>query len=138
MKGMRALVSLLALTVVALAAPPAFPQSASREDAAARQARWYEETLAGLARALGGAHAIRLNCDTGDYTLYRFMEQIIALEDPGRRPVLESAWNEGFRLHSAMFPTCTAEALARETALREEGGRLADGLSATLIDPPTP
>jgi uncharacterized protein (TIGR02301 family) len=135
---MRALRPLVAIAFLLASASFALAQPSARENAAERQARWYEETLLDLARALGGAHAIRLNCNSGDYTLFQSMEQIIEMEGAGRRAALEGAWNEGFRLHHAMFPTCTADALATEATLREQGGRLADGLSATLIDPPPP
>jgi uncharacterized protein (TIGR02301 family) len=135
---MRAFIPVL-VSVCALAAlTPALAQTDLSEDPQVRQARWYEDTMADLAQALGGAHAIRLNCGSRDYALFRTMEEIIAIEDPGRRLALEGAWNEGFRLNNAMHPTCTSAALAAEQRLREQAERMADGLSATLIDPPPP
>lgn len=95
-----------------------------------RQRAWYEETLHDLARTLGGAHAIRLNCAAGDYTLFRFMERLIAEESVTLRPTLENAWNEGFRRERAMHPRCTSASQAAEQTLRDQGARLADGLAA--------
>lgn len=129
--------ALLAAAMVFVAASPAAAQDAVPPEL--RQRAWYEETLHDLARALGGAHAIRLNCAAGDYTLFRFMEQMIAEESVTLRPTLENAWNEGFRRERAMHPRCTSASQAAEQTLRDQGARLADGLAAANgVTPPMP
>ncbi len=137
MRRIRLLIA-IGLALALIAPTVGWAQSRADQSPAERQALWYEETMMGLARSLGAAHAIRLNCANGDYTLFGMMEELIAQEGSERRLALESAWNEGFRLHYAMYPVCTAQAIAAEATLREQGGRFADGLAATTIDPPPP
>jgi uncharacterized protein (TIGR02301 family) len=127
---------LAAFAFLASMAPAAAQDAVSPE---LRQRAWYEDTLHDLARTLGGAHAIRLNCTAGDYTLFRFMEQIIAEESVALRPTLENAWNEGFRREGAMHPRCTSASQVAEQTLRDQGARLADGLAAANgFTPPMP
>lgn len=135
---MRAPRALLAAAVSAMLCVSAATAQDLSVPAAERQRVWYAETLENLARTLGGAHSIRLSCSQTDYTLYRFMERMIALEAPNQRTMLEGAWNEGFRRERALHPSCNQEALRAEAELRARGGRLADGLAAVHIVPPPP
>lgn len=125
------LIAAAAAAFALTSAPIAHAQTpASGVPAAERQARWYSEQLLELARALGGAHYLRLSCTRSDYSWFSFMEGVLAREGAIGRRAMEDAFNDGFRRERARFARCSPQAAAMEAELRARGMRLADSLGA--------
>jgi uncharacterized protein (TIGR02301 family) len=126
------------LAVFLCAAGAAAAQSALRptrvETAEGRRQQYLTETRQ-LAQVLGTAHYLRLLCaGRSDQSWRDFMRQLLDREGGPRRTDLVDAFNAGYRIGEERFPSCTPAAVAEETALKAQGLRLADTLSARHSD----
>ena len=116
------------------AATPVFAQPGIGESPEARRTAYVDEVRR-LAGVLGGAHYLRILCiGRGDQSWRNFMSGMLDREGGARRTDLIEAFNRGYRSQEERFPSCSAAAQTEEKALRSQGMRLADTLSARLGD----
>lgn len=93
----------------------------------------YDERLLRLAEILGALHFLRPMCGHEDGATWKNdMEALLAAEAPGpmRRARLVARFNHGFETYHAVYRTCTASARRAIALYLEEGGRIADDVSA--------
>lgn len=84
-----------------------------------------------LAEIIGAAHQIRQQCGDGDQSWRDEMLALIDMEarnDDNRQRTLIDAFNAGFRQQEDERLGCGADARAAESALAEQGRRLAEEL----------
>jgi uncharacterized protein (TIGR02301 family) len=93
----------------------------------------YEERLLRLAEIMGALHFLRPLCDHDDGGTWKNdMEALLAAEAPGptRRARLVARFNHGFETYHAVYRTCTPSARRAIALYLEEGGRIADDVTA--------
>lgn len=124
--------SMFVATGVAFAQPQ--PTSSELETTAGRRQQYLQETRQ-LAQVLGHAHYLRLLCvGRSDQSWREYMRQLLDREGGSRRTDLVDAFNAGYRQGEERYPSCTPGAQTEESALKAQGLRLADTLSARHSD----
>src|SRR5262249_41457844 len=121
---MRILIAALLLSTSAMAQTQAPPSPAS-----------YQDRLFRLAEILGGLHAIRSLCESGEDSRWRDrMQELIRLERPSQdeKNGMVEHFNLGYAQTNSKFASCTDAARGYLAALAREGEGLSRGLGETV------
>jgi uncharacterized protein (TIGR02301 family) len=131
--------AVLAFSAVCLAAgatPPGgwMGLGAGAAQAAAGDAKPYDDKLMRLAEILGAVHYLRELCSANDGQLWRDrMKELIDTEGGTaiRRARLSRSFNQGYRSYRRTYSTCTPTAQSSVERFLAEGIQLGDGLVKT-------
>jgi uncharacterized protein (TIGR02301 family) len=131
--------AVLALAALCLAAGVATPggwmgPGAGAAQAAAGDAKPYDDKLMRLAEILGAVHYLRELCSANDGQLWRDrMKELIDTEGGTaiRRARLSRSFNQGYRSYRRTYATCTPTAQSSVERFLAEGIQLGDGLVKT-------